>query len=169
MTAIAIQYRDDILADLRQGSLLGQVAKRYKVTKQALSLALANDPEYQAALKDQAASLVDQAMQATWDAREKLDIARARGMVDAAFRYAESRDFGTWGKRTHVTVEHVGDLAERLRRARERVIEGTAVAVAPQLPAQSGDGTGTVVMSNASNPAPLPASNVDHPPDHSQD
>lgn len=130
--AIAAIHADSILLQLSEGKFLKEIAATHGVSKQALQQHLKNDPRYQDALKKQAAALVEEAKELTWAAREPVDIARAREITKFAFRYAESIDTGTWGQRQHVTVEQVGDLGERLRRARERVIEAEPVVDAQQ-------------------------------------
>ena len=121
--AVAAVNKEDILTQVASGKLLKEIASQYGVSKQALHQVLKDDPDYRAAMKEQAAALVDQAKELTWAARDPVDIARAREITKFAFRYAESLDAGTWGQRQHVTVEHVGDLGDKLRRSRERVID----------------------------------------------
>jgi transposase-like protein len=58
------------------------------------------------------------------EAREPHHIARARERARFARMDLERRRPNLYGQKTHVTVENVGDLADKLRRARERVIEG---------------------------------------------
>jgi hypothetical protein len=57
-------------------------------------------------------------------ARVEFDLARAEKEWRAVSWQAEREFPHRWGQKTHVTVENVGDLAERLRRAKERTIEG---------------------------------------------
>ena len=64
-------------------------------------------------------------------------------MTKFAFRYAESVDPQRWAPRSHVTVEHAGDLAERLRRSKERVIEQAPDNQSVALPNASPVDTGT--------------------------
>jgi hypothetical protein len=68
-------------------------------------------------------------------ASDAVDIARAREMARFARMDLERRRPHLYGQRTHVTVEQVGDLAEKLRRARERVIDGEVERV-PEVTAQ---------------------------------
>lgn len=109
MTALAIQHRETILEQLASGRLLKQIAKDLGVSKQAIQAPLANDPEYKAALEAQADALIQDAMVETWEAREALDIARAREMRTAAFRYAESVDAKRWSVKHQ--VEHSGHVS----------------------------------------------------------
>ena len=122
MTAVAIIHREEILEQVRAGYILREIAPQYGVSPQAIHKQLRNDPEYRAALPVQANSMIEESKEATWGAREQIDIARAREMSRFAFRYAEAVDPGTWAPHSHVTVKHTSDLGERLRRAKERVI-----------------------------------------------
>ena len=122
MTAIAIQRKREILERICQGEILREIASDLGVTKQSLHRVLKDDPDYEAAKHEQAASMIDQAKQETWAAREPADIARAREITKFAFRYAESVDPHRWGQKHEVTTINI-DLGDRLRRARERVIE----------------------------------------------
>ena len=90
--AVAVINRDAIIERVRNGEILRDIAKDYGVTKQSLHVILKNDPEYQAALPEQADAMVWEAKDAVWNAREQSDIARARGMTDWAFRYAAAVD-----------------------------------------------------------------------------
>ena len=118
--AVAVIHREEILERIRAGEILREIAPDFGVTKQALHKVLIDDPEYQVAKRIQAASMIEQAKVETWAAREQVDIARAREVSRFAFRYAESVDPGSWAPRSHVTVETVGDLGDRLRRAEDR-------------------------------------------------
>lgn len=99
MTSVAIQHKEEILSQVRSGMILRDIAAQYGVTKQAIHQVIKDDPEYRAAMKEQAASMIEEAKALTWAAREGLDIARAREISKFAFRYAESIDAGTWGQR----------------------------------------------------------------------
>ena len=102
MTATAILYRDEIIAQVANGSILRDIAARYGVTKQALHQVLKKDPDYREALKDQSEALIEEAKEETWAAREALDIARAREISKYAFRYAESIDPARWAAKGNV-------------------------------------------------------------------
>lgn len=71
-------------------------------------------------------------------AETPLDLARAREELSGWLKVAAVRDPSSFGPKQHVTVEHTGDLGERLRRARERVIEGESVQIADCAAQQSG-------------------------------
>lgn len=94
--AVAVQHKQEILAKVASGKILREIAAEYGVTKQALHRHLKDDPEYQAAMIEQAESMIEEAKEETWAARDPVDIARAREMTKFAFRYAASRDPATW-------------------------------------------------------------------------
>lgn len=125
--AIAAIHRDAILERIRGGEILREIAPTYKVSGQAIWKVLKDDPEYREALKDQAESMVDEAKAALWAAREQVEIARAREMGRFAIRYAETVFKEKWSPHHTVEVSQGHGWGDRLRRARERVID-----VAPQ-------------------------------------
>jgi hypothetical protein len=129
--AIAIVHKEEILAKVRSGFLLREIAAEYGVTKQALHAPLRDDPDYRDAIVEQAESLIEDAKIETWAAREALDIARAREMAKFAFRYGEAVNPDKWAAQSKVSVTHTIDLGERLRRAKERTIDGERVADTP--------------------------------------
>jgi predicted transcriptional regulator len=122
---VALQHRQLILDRVSKGEILREIASDLGVTKQSLHRYLKDDPEYQEAKREQAAAMIEEAKVETWAAREPADIARAREIARFAFRYAESVDPQTWGQKRELTVT-VADFGERLRRAKERVIEHDA-------------------------------------------
>ena len=99
MTALAILKKDEILAKVRDGLILREIASELGISKQAIHNQLKNDPDYKAAKLEQAESMIGEAKVETWLARNPVDIARAREMTKFAFRYAESVDSETWGQR----------------------------------------------------------------------
>ena len=116
---------DRAIERISQGTLMRQIAAEYGVSKPAVYRRLVQHPDYHEAIQQQAESLVEVATQeamrlAAGDDATAVNIARAK--VDAAHKWAAARDPARWGQRSYVQVEHVGDLAERLRRARERDI-----------------------------------------------
>lgn len=78
---------------------------------------------------------VERADRALEVARDALDIQRAREQARYARMDLERRRPAIYGQQHRLTVEHdLGDLGERLRRARERVIEEDSTP--PALPAE---------------------------------
>lgn len=58
-----------------------------------------------------------------------LDLTRAREWLSGWIKVAERRDPRSYAQQSHVIMELTGDLGDRLRRARERVIEGEATVL----------------------------------------
>lgn len=67
---------------------------------------------------------ISQQLEAMSAAQSPLELARARDLRRAWAETAAVRDHVNYGPRNFVQVENVGDLGEKLRRSRERVIEG---------------------------------------------
>lgn len=115
------------LEAITNGRNTDQIGEQFGIPGRTLRYWLLNDDRAHAARK----AMVDQELIRTGEelrlADAPLPLARAR----EEFRYwswiAERRDAQRYGLQTHVTVEHVGDLGDRLRRARERTIEGEVV------------------------------------------
>jgi uncharacterized membrane protein YccC len=128
MTALAIAKRGEIINKLASGKFLRDIAAKYKVTPAAISQYLSKDPEYVAAREEGIGQQLDKWQKEIETAGDALKLARAREAFRATAWRAEREFPGRWAQRNHVTVEHVGDLAERLRRARERVIDADSVA-----------------------------------------
>ena len=70
-------------------------------------------------------------------AASPLELARAREELSGWVKVAERRDPGAYAVKQQITVELTGDLGDRLRRARERVVEGEAVVLAAAAPQQT--------------------------------
>jgi len=114
------------LARIRSGELMKSIAGEYGVRKQSLRERLMKHPDYHQAIKEQAESIVEEAVQEAMDKELACDmpvIARARLRVDTAFKYAASRDPERWGQRTSVNVNI--DLGSALQAMAERMQERT--------------------------------------------
>ena len=126
LSPIAPERKQEIIEAAYQGLASGlttdQLGERYGISGRAIRYWLLNDDKAEQARK----AMVDQELARTGEeirlATEPLPLARAR----EEFRYwawiAERRDSARYGQKQEVTVLQ-GDLGERLRRARERVIE----------------------------------------------
>ena len=97
MTALAILKKDEILAKVRDGYILREIASELGISKQAIHQQLKDDPDYRAAKIEQAESMIGEAKEKTWAAKDAVDIAHAREVTKFAFRYAESVDSERWG------------------------------------------------------------------------
>lgn len=121
--AVAVLHRDTIIEKVAQGVRVSTLAQALGVSHQAISKYLKQDPDYLEALEAGLEARLDQAEISIEEAADNVAVARARARHQAATWRCEREANGRWGVKSHVTVEHVGDLAEKLRRARERVIE----------------------------------------------
>ena len=135
---------EQILERIAAGTLMVDIANELQVTPQALSLRFAHRPEYLAARAIGHQTRIDDAEKLTESAGDALELARARDIWRARSWRASVEHPDKWGDKRFLTVEHTGDLGERLRRARERVIEGAVVAeqaaALPQLADNAQDG-----------------------------
>ena len=139
-TAVALLNRESIIERIAQGDYLETVSQDLGVKAPSICKYLANDPDYQQAREigtqlrlERTYRAIREAETDAPDADSASKLARAR---EAAFRatawFAEREFPARWGQTNKVQVEHVGDLGERLRRARERVIEHESVVPQPQ-------------------------------------
>ena len=125
MTAVAIQYRDEIIQRVAQGEYLASIANDLglKGKGQSISDYLANDPEYQHAREFGLAAKM-QKRETELECAPKDDVPRARELLSHARWRAEREAPHIWGQKSQVTNLNIdaGDWSDRLRRARERVI-----------------------------------------------
>lgn len=133
MTSIALQHRDKIIESIAAGKILREIAAEFDITKQAISLALVNDPDYQAAIATRWQSKLDDGLQAIEDAVGDLDAVRAREAVLRRVEWRAEREVPhRWASRQQVTHEHVLRVEQRLERDLSallgRVIEHETVA-----------------------------------------
>jgi hypothetical protein len=128
--AKAKTHREEILARVAKGEYLASIAKDLGLSGkgQGISNYLAQDPEYQQARElGLAAKLADREREL--ECAEPEYVPRARELLSHARWRAEREAPHLWGQHNRLTVEHSGDLGDRLRRAKERVIDGAAQVV----------------------------------------
>lgn len=80
---IALQNREAILQSLASGKRLTDIAPLYGVIPNAISKVLKDDPEYRHALETSFDVRLDKAEDAILEAREHVDVSRARAYHDA--------------------------------------------------------------------------------------
>ena len=124
-----------VLTDYVNGATFEELGKRYGVSRQAVyawtlgKLAPAElDDLVTRALTARIAKgdeLLDDSSSAPLDVTRGREIARFSRMDYERLKPEK------YGQQNHLVIEHVGDLGDRLRRARERVIEGEVVANTP--------------------------------------
>ncbi len=95
---------DAAIARIAAGTLTKTIAAELGVAKQSLRERLIAHPKYKDAIKEQAASLVEDATEECMKDEAVMPvIARARLKLDAAHKWARARDPETWGDKTQVT------------------------------------------------------------------
>lgn len=126
----AITQKQVLLDRIAKGHYLTDIAKDLGLaTHSAISNYLSHDPEYVAARLAGTKVRLEQRERELQDAPDSVTVARARELLSHA-RWRAEREFPEhWGQHNRLTVEHSGDLGDRLRRAKERVIDGTAQQV----------------------------------------
>ena len=119
------------LQRIAAGTLSKTIAAEYGVTKQSLRERLVAHPDYKEAIKDQAASLVEDATEDCMkDVNEMPVIARARLKLEAAHKWARARDPDTWGDKQQ--IQHSGPgggpipvaVAVAFIAPQQRIVEG---------------------------------------------
>jgi hypothetical protein len=90
---------------------------------------LGDDPEYQAALRAGIYAKLETREGELETAPDNVSVTRADRLLGHTRWWAEKINPAQFGQRSHLTVENVGDLGERLRRARERVIDADVVEI----------------------------------------
>ena len=118
--AVAVIDPDALIDRIANGAFLRDLAKETGIDKRRLSEQLRQHPSYESAKEASIEVQLDDAQVSILQAKEVSDIARAREAFRAAAWRAEREFPKRWGQRSHVTVETVGDLGDRLRRAEDR-------------------------------------------------
>jgi AcrR family transcriptional regulator len=111
-----------VLSRLQAGEDAARIAEELGVHKSAIYHRYSNDPRYKPARKLGTHVRIDESEREIKDAQDPFTLARARERFRAVAWRAEREFPDEWGQRTHVTVENIGDLGEKLRRSRERVV-----------------------------------------------
>lgn len=134
-----------------EGQSADEIARRYGISAGTIRYWLLNDERAREARR----ALIDQELVRCWEslneATDPLALAKAR----EEFRYwswlAERRDAERYSHKQEITVGQPAELGEKLRRARERVIEAAAnttassksdqhaIALTPQIDARDGE------------------------------
>lgn len=123
---------DAILDRIAAGDAVAHIAREHGATPAALLYHLRSIPDYQAAREIGMEMRLDDGLEQIRGAANAGDLNLAR-VAEIHLRRTEwraEREMAhRWGQRTHTTVEHTGDLADKLRQARERVIDTTSQRV----------------------------------------
>lgn len=136
--AKAITHREEILERVAKGEYLQSIAHSLglKGKGKVLSDYLANDPDYILARESGLEARLE-ARERELECAEPEYVPRARELLSHARWRAEREAPHRWGQHNRLTVEHSGDLGDRLRRAKERVIDGAAQVVSEDAPQQN--------------------------------
>lgn len=124
MTALAIIHKDRILEHLAQGGRLDDL--HLGISRQAISKALKDDQDYQDAMIEYHAARLDTAEQAILDAKEQVDVARARALHSAYAWRAEREQRRIWGQRDEASSGGV-TIVINTQDSSGRVIDGEVV------------------------------------------
>ena len=118
---------DDALALLAQGWTTNEIGQKHNIPGPTVRFWLLNDETAEKA-RD---AMFDQELVLRGQQIDEAEDALALGRAREGFRYwsflAERRDAKRYGQHNQLTVVHQDGLGERLRRARERVIEPESV------------------------------------------
>ena len=124
--AVAEQVKphiEQIRQRISNGEYASRIADELGISKQILSYHLKQHPEWRATLETAHETRLDSGqaeLEAAVEQRD-FDLARAREGQLKRLEWRAEREFPErWGQRSHVTVETVGDLGDRLRRAEDR-------------------------------------------------
>lgn len=128
-----------VLQRIADGVRVSTIAHELGVSPSALYQRYRGHPGYLPARLLGTAARLDCAEREVEVADDPLTLARAREVHRTVAWRASVEHPSEWGQHQHITVEHIGDLGEKLRRARERVIEGECVAITASCAAASPD------------------------------
>jgi hypothetical protein len=115
---------EDAKTQILNGMSIDQIAAKHGVSHYTLSLWLhALGDEYEQIRKAWIDGMLIESEQLLKEADDPLGLARARELQRRAQWYAERRDRARYGEQRDINVNVNLDLGDRLRRARERVID----------------------------------------------
>jgi hypothetical protein len=112
MAALALQHREEIIAELALGKRLSDICQVYDITPAAISKVLNTDPEYIAAIEEGHRAKLDKAETMIEEAYEQVNVARARAYWSAVSWRAEREAAHRWGQRTTLDLNHSGPLVQ---------------------------------------------------------
>lgn len=126
----AVLNRDAILERIEAGDRLSDIAASYGFkSHSAIVKRLQNDPDYLIAREVGVERRMEDREKDLEVADDSVTVARARDLLSHS-RWRAEREFpARWGQHNKLTVENVGDLGDRLRRAKERTVQGERVDV----------------------------------------
>ena len=127
----------EVLRRLAAGEWSTAISTSMGLERSAISQRYRNDPDYKLAREIGMDTQLEDMLNELKAAGDNINLARVREILLRRLEWRAEREFPhRWGPKTHVTVEQVGDLGDKLRRSRERVIEAEPVADAQHAAAQ---------------------------------
>ena len=137
---------DEVIARYMSEATTAQIAQSYGCTRKALTrwIRAQRPDEWKAAQALRALCTKEDAETGLSVAPDALSLARARELLKSAHFDLQALD-EDYRPRSDVHIEITGDLGERLRRSRERVIEGQATNLGASL------GASQTLIDNATN------------------
>lgn len=126
-----LEIANSVLERYMHGAQIAEIAKEYQTSDVTIYALLLREHEQDWADVQRARALarLESGMKSLEDAPDALSLGRARELVKSAQWELERLLDRLYGQKSHVTIESVGDLGDRLRRARERTIDGNATLV----------------------------------------
>ena len=121
------------LEGLEMGARVDQIADKFKIPRSTLYSWLIGDPRAESLRTQFFDGQAARNLHEIRHSNSPLDLARAREELSGWIKVAERRDPRSWAPKQEITVNDNRDLGDRLRRARERVID---VEPLPELPNQ---------------------------------
>lgn len=106
---IAQQRKQEVLQMLAEGALTKHIAQHLGITREALSRAMASDPDYQAAMREALDARMEQREEELESAQDGITLARARELLSHARWRAERLNPNKYGaKQQAVAVQTDG-------------------------------------------------------------
>ena len=122
--SIALQHREEILRRVANGEAISKIAQDYGYASHGGILnRMEGDQELIAAQRAGLIARMERREIELEAADTNVTVTRADRLLGHARWLAERLDSSRWGQVNKLQVEQVGDLGDRLRRSRERVID----------------------------------------------
>ena len=125
MTAVAILHREEIIDALASGKRLSDLTADLGISSpNSISKALKDDPDYIAAIEQGHACKLDRAERQIEEAKEQVDVSRARAVWDAYRWRAGVEASHRWGAKQEIT-HHGGAPALQITIVQASIAEPT--------------------------------------------
>lgn len=125
MGSVVLANRDSVIERIGKGERLIDIANSLGLkSPAAIYNALGQTPEYLAARQMALDVRMEIRESQLESAEDSVSVNRAKELLSHARWRAEREHPSKWGQTNKLQVEHTADLGERLRRAKERTVEG---------------------------------------------